>query len=135
MHCFQIMPHQIILNFSVILDVGKTTDLTNKIYLTLQPSTRLIFYIVYYLFIYLFNSHCMQFNCYYYYCHHHHYYKYAISYSQFAAICQIRRDILSHAQDIDKMAELRDIKNMGIPSEISCLTDVTGDSEGIFVVV
>jgi hypothetical protein len=29
------------------------------------------------------------------------------------------------------MAVLSDIKNMGIPSENSCLADVTGDSEGI----
>jgi hypothetical protein len=50
-----------------------------------------------------------------------------------AAISQIPRDILDHAQDIDKMAEGRDIKTMRIPSENSCLKDVTGDSEGFFV--
>jgi hypothetical protein len=52
-----------------------------------------------------------------------------------AASSQVPRDILDHAQDIDKMAELRAIKTMRIQSENSCLTDVTGDSEGFFCFV
>jgi hypothetical protein len=83
---------------------------------------------------FVFNSHCVPSNCYYYY-----YYYYVIITITISDLiqsvrchCQIRRDILGHGQDIDKMAELRDIKNIGIPSEISCLTDVMDDSEGIF---